>query len=149
MNRILKFTEAGSLAMHTMCLLASGKNGLHSNREIAYRLHVSQAHLSKVLQRLGKAGLVTSARGPRGGFRLAKPPEDVTLLEVYESIEGPIATGGCLMENEVCDGRCILGGLLENFDHAIRDYLSGTHLSELAHIFRRTEDEKVETDHRD
>ena len=149
MKRILKFTEAGSLAMHTLCLLASGRNGLLSNRKIACRLQVSEAHLSKVLQRLAKAGFVESVRGPRGGFRLAKAPEDVTLLDVYESIEGPLHSGSCLMENAICDDRCILGGLLENFDHAIRDYLSGTRLSDMSHIFRRPENEKVETDHRD
>ncbi|MHC4778942.1 MAG: RrF2 family transcriptional regulator [Planctomycetota bacterium] len=147
MSRILKFTEAGSLAMHTMCLLASRQGELMSTKQIAFRLQVSEAHLSKVLQRLAKAGLVRSVRGPRGGFHIDKAPQNVTLLEVYESIEGPVEFQGCLMESATCNGECILGGLLENFDHAVRDYLAGTRLADLAHIFRRREDEKVQTDH--
>jgi len=46
------------------------------------------AYLNKQLQALGRAGIVSSAVGPRGGFRLARPPSEITLLDVVVAIEG-------------------------------------------------------------
>ena len=128
----LKISEAASLAMHTMALLAEDPERVLSTHQIATTLDASEAHLSKVLQRLAKAGLVTSIRGPRGGFLPAKRVDDVTLLEVYESIEGPITPKTCLLNRRICKGDgCILGDLLVRVNREVRDYLSGTKLSEL------------------
>ena len=91
-----------------------------------------------MLQRIARAGLVKSFRGPRGGFKLADKDGDTTLLEVYEAVEGPLEEGRCLMGTSVCSGeRCILGGLLETTNREIREYLAGTKLSELAQVYGR------------
>jgi Rrf2 family protein len=119
------------LALHTMAYLASDPEGTHATREIAEELAVSEAHLAKVLQRLGRAGLVRSQRGPGGGFTLAKAPEEITLLQVYEVTEGPLTTPECLLGQPVCQGHCILGDLLEGVGHQVRDYLATTRLSDL------------------
>ena len=71
METILKMSEAVSIALHASALLASDPGTKLSNKQIAGRLHVSEAHLSKVLQRLVKVGLVRSMKGPKGGFVLA------------------------------------------------------------------------------
>ena len=99
-------------------------------------LHVSQAHLSKVLQRLSKAGLVRPLRGPRGGFTLARSASRITLLDVFEAIEGPLQPSGCLLSHPICEDRgCILGGLLESTNRKVREYLTGTRLSELVAVY--------------
>ena len=129
---MLKISEAASLAMHTMTLLVQDPEKVHTTHEIAKTLGVSEAHLSKVLQRLHKAGLVASVRGAHGGFRPAMPGVEVTMLEVYEAIEGPFVGAPCLLGRPVCgaDG-CILGDLLERVNREVREYLVNTRLSQL------------------
>ena len=133
MSSVLKISEAASLALHSMALLAASPEQSISTREIAARFQVSEAHLSKVLQRLTKAGFVKSTRGPKGGFIIGKPTSEITLLDVYESIEGPLVSCECLLGVPVCgDNGCILGGILVTVDRQVREYLAGTRLSELA-----------------
>ena len=116
-----------------MALLAANLKQPISTREIAARFQISEAHLSKVLQRLTKAGFVESTRGPKGGFIIGKPIDEITLLDVYESIEGPLVSCDCLLGVPVCgDGGCILGDLLVTVNRQVREYLAGTRLSELA-----------------
>lgn len=137
MPNILKISEAASLALHSTVLLAANPDKLISTREIASMLHVSEAHLSKVLQRLTRTGIVRAIRGPRGGFRLVKPANETTLLDVYESIEGTLISSKCLFESPICAGdACILGGLLETVDRQVRDYLTKTKLGDLTSIYR-------------
>ena len=135
MSNLLRISEAASLALHTAALLAANRKQVLSTREIAAKLQVSEAHLSKVLQRLAKIGLVESTRGPKGGFRLNGTPEQITLLEVYEAIEGPLAPTSCLLGTPICNGqRCILGPLLVQVNRQVSEYLSGTTLSELTEV---------------
>lgn len=135
MQHLLKISEAASLALHTMGLLASRPGDRVSTRELAARLKVSEAHLAKVMQRLGRAGLVRSQRGPKGGFSLQRNPDDITLLEVYEATEGTLREQRCLLGNPICNGNCILGGLLENVGAEVREYFSTTRLSDLSDSF--------------
>ena len=136
MSNMLKISEAASLALHSTVLLAANPDELISTREIAAILHVSEAHLSKVLQRLTRAGIVRAIRGPKGGFRLAKSAHETTLLDVYESIEGTFTPSKCLFESPICEGdSCILGGLLETVDRQVREYLTRTKLDDLTSIY--------------
>lgn len=137
MANMLRISDAASLAMHAMVLLAVNPDKEVSTRRIASQLNASEAHLSKVLQRLAKAGLVTSMRGPKGGFALQRQPHEVRLLDVYEAIEGSLVPNHCLLRARICDGEsCILGDLLETVDRQIGDYLAGTNLSELTDVYR-------------
>lgn len=116
-----------------MALLAKGCDRRFTNQEIAAALGASAHHLAKVMQRLAKVGLVSSVRGPRGGFSLGKPADEVTLLEIYEVVEGPLATCGCLLQTPVCDGTdCVLGDVVQTIHAQLRDYLSKTTLAKLA-----------------
>ena len=137
MSNIIKISEAASMALHAMTLLAENPDTLFSTRDVASTLKVSEAHLSKVLQRLAKAGLVKSVRGPKGGFVLGRDRNRITLLEVYEAIEGPLVECNCLMDNRVCSGTCILGGFIEKVNKEAHGYLTGTKLSDLNNVYRR------------
>ncbi len=132
-----KISQAASLALHTMTLLAANGRKALPTREIAGKLDVSEAHLSKVLQRLVRAGLVGSTRGPGGGFTIRKGGGGLSLLEVYECIEGPFDSQKCLLGVPSCDsGECILGDLLETVNKEVHDYLSKTKLHELKGVYR-------------
>ena len=135
MGTVLKISEAASLALHSMLLLAANGSLSLSVRKIAGTLHVSEAHLSKVLQRLAKQGLVQSTRGPRGGFVLRKRGSEISLLEIYEAIEGEITTEECVLGKRICNGSgCIFGGFLETVSEQMRDYLGRTRLSDMTHL---------------
>lgn len=136
MRTALRVSQATSLALHAMALLAQDKRGVLACNDMASRLHVSEAHLSKVLQRLGKQGIVTSTRGPKGGFRLARPAEEVCLLDLYQAIEGPIRFSNCLFDEPICESteNCIMGNLLSLLDEQIVRYLRETTLADLAPV---------------
>ncbi len=132
MTTMLRISEAASLAIHAMVVIAREPETVHSTHGVATALGVSEAHLAKVMQRLTRAGLVNSVRGPKGGFVPAKPADDVTLLEIYEAIEGPFEPKGCLLKKPVCNGTdCILGRLLGNVNREISEYLANTKLSDV------------------
>lgn len=131
MSPFPQFSEAVSLALHSMVLLARCPSPL-TVREVAERTKASFHHLAKVFQRLRKACLVASTRGPKGGFVLARPPERITLLEIYEAIEGPVSERVCLLGEESCPFRgCIFGGLLGEFAFRFREYLASHTLSDV------------------
>ena len=132
MSQILRISEAASLALHTMVFLATEPDKKVTTNLIATTLQVSEAHLSKVLQRLSKIGLVKSIRGPRGGFVIGKPPKAISLLDVFEAIEGPIESDNCLFGIPVCTGLCILGGLVEKVNQEVKTHLAETHLDQLS-----------------
>jgi len=137
MANVVNISEAASLALHAMGYLSSDAERPATCGEIARALGVSSAHLSKVLQRLAHAELITSFPGPKGGFRLARPARTVRLIEIYEAISGPLRPTTCLLGKPVCDGKCILGDLLRETNRNVARYLSKTRLSELSGIGRR------------
>jgi Rrf2 family protein len=133
MPTVLRMSDAASLALHAMVILAEARERRVSAKEIATDLSASEAHLAKVLQRLAKAGLVESVRGRGGGFRLARPARRIKLMDVYQAIEGKLPGTQCLLGKRVCKRRvCVMGGLLGTIDTWLRAYLSGTRLSDLA-----------------
>jgi Rrf2 family protein len=82
-----------------------------------------------VLQRLTKVELVRSVRGPRGGFILTRAPESVTLLEVFEAIEGRFEPSQCLLSSAICEGDdCILGKIVVEANSMLRTRLEETTL---------------------
>ncbi len=121
-----------------MALLAAREKEILPTRKIAEELGVSEAHLSKVLQRLTKVGLVRATRGARGGYSLEKSAEEVTLLQVYEAIDGPLRPSDCLLGHHKCNGsECILGELVGSINHQVADHLAGKRLGDLAGSFRK------------
>lgn len=113
MSGPIRVSEAASLALHTTAIIAGAGGARVSADRMANTLGASRAHLGKVLQRLVKAGLVKSSRGPGGGYVLARPPSEVSLREVYETVEGPMEVHRCLLGAPVC-GRtsCPVGELV-------------------------------------
>ena len=130
---MLKISDAVNLGFHAMLLLALEPKGKEvSVVALAKRLDVSDNHLSKVMQRLSKAGVVKSKRGPKGGFFLAKSPEQIRLLDIYETIDGPLSEETCLLSKPICDGTCcLLGSLLVDMQRQIRSHLTQTTLADI------------------
>jgi Rrf2 family protein len=137
MSTLLRISEATSLALHSVVFMAGNPDRSFPTAEIALALHSSESHLSKVLQRLANLGLVRSSRGPGGGFTLSRPADQITLLEVYEAVEGPLTPSDCLLDTPVCGGaHCVLGGLLATVNHQVLQYLAGTRVADLNQVYQ-------------
>jgi Rrf2 family protein len=77
-----------------------------SKQEICAAERITPAFLTKILQPLIRAGLVRSKRGVAGGFSLARDPARVTLLDVMEAVDEPLALNVCLLEGQSCEREC-------------------------------------------
>ena len=130
MSKIFSLSEAGSIAIHSMVLIASSETKLNVVK-ISERTGSSKHHVAKVLQRLVKDDFLSSNRGPHGGFELKKPPEEISLLEVYESIEGKVEITECPMDNLICPfEKCILGTVVSDMTRNFKDYMTNQKLSD-------------------
>ena len=127
---ILKISEAASIALHAMIVLAQNQNKLVSVKEIATKLDVSANHLSKVMQRLNKAGFIESIKGFNGGFRLSILPDKITFLEIYEIFDGKLKSSNCLLSHNECKNNCVFGDLLSSVNKQVKEKFQETKLSD-------------------
>ncbi len=131
MSRLVHISEAASLAIHSLALIASSKARLNA-KKIAEILHVSQNHLAKILQVLAKNEYLDSNRGPGGGFVLKKKAEEVSMLEVYQLIEGNVDCQFCGITENLCPFiSCIFGGKPDKLTNEFVEYLTTTKISDL------------------
>jgi len=124
MAKVFSLSEAASIALHGIILIAQEKEGLNVIK-IAERTDTSKHHVAKVMQRLVKAGYLTSQRGPSGGFVLRKNPADIHFLEIYEAIEGPIEITECPMDKQICPfDKCIMNNVTSKMTLEFKSFLS-------------------------
>lgn len=135
MTDVVRFSEASAIALHAMAVLAGAGEGRTSIRDLAGRLPVSENHLAKVLQRLARAGLVESTRGPAGGFRLRGDPSRISLLDVHQAIEGRPDDSCCLLSRPQSCAQCILGDALRRARAVLHRQLAHTRLSDVGRSF--------------
>lgn len=76
-----------AVAVHALSLLAVERDARHTSRRIAASVATNPVVIRRLLAQLTRAGIVVSAHGAKGGFRLAKPPAKVTLHDVYKAVE--------------------------------------------------------------
>ncbi len=132
MSKIVTLTEAASIALHGMIIVAKAEkmaNVIH----IADLTGSSKHHVAKIFQRLVKDNFLASHRGPTGGFTLKKDPADISLLEIYESIEGKIEVTTCPLDKHICPfDKCIMDNVTRKMtvdfrnhlkSHTLKDYL--------------------------
>jgi Rrf2 family protein len=87
----MKLSRASIYAVYALVYLAGAEPGKPSaSHAIAQAVGMPERFLLKVLVALGRARLVLSLRGPFGGYRLARPAKDISLLDVVEAVEGPV-----------------------------------------------------------
>ena len=90
------FSTATGYALRTLAVMPEdGSYSLAKN--LAAKLDLPGPYLAKILQSLAQASLLNSLRGPRGGFRLARPAQEITVGEVILALEGVEAMGRCVM----------------------------------------------------
>lgn len=132
----LTLTKTGDYAVRSALALA---NSYTEDRnvtiaEVADRMGLPAAFTPQVIGLLIRAGLAASKPGRGGGYRLSRPPEDVTLLEVVEAAEGPLVNVRCTLRGGPCrnDDRCVVHDSWTAAGEAFRRTLATTTLADLS-----------------
>jgi len=121
-------------ALRLMTSLARNyENGSVSTRVLADEQKVSYQLACKLMQRLHGARLVDSCMGPKGGFRLRRAPEQISLLEVVEVIQGPIRLNRCLLSDTTCPrgGDCPIRARITELQGHMEEYLNNVTVGDL------------------
>jgi len=120
----MQISVAAGYAIHGLGYLGSKPEGevVYVN-EIASFFDVSPSYLAKVFQTLGRGGFVLSYRGVKGGYALARRPEDINLREVVEAVDGPIVPSVCCLSKSPCRRQDICD-VFQSVNEAFRRFCS-------------------------
>lgn len=128
-------------ALHCCAALAGLPPERYLSTKVLAEFHgVPKDYLSKALQGLSQAGIVTTVPGPSGGYRLARPAADITVLEVVEAVEGRRSTFACTeirrnnpcRPKDTCDARpCGIARVMWQADEAWRQSLRAVRLADI------------------
>lgn len=131
MLRISKLTDYGTVVLAQM---AGNPSAVHTANELAAATRVALPTVSKLLKYFTRAGLVTSQRGARGGYTLARVPEQITAVQIIDAIEGPVAITQCSLSHDRCgiEPVCGVGHNWQRISLTIRDALKTVTLAQLA-----------------
>ncbi|MFH1151191.1 MAG: Rrf2 family transcriptional regulator [Actinomycetota bacterium] len=135
----MKFSTRARYGMRAMLDIALyGDGGLVLLREIAERQDISKRYLEHMMTMLRNGGLVVAERGAGGGYRLARPAERIRLDEIFEALEGDIATVECVRDGSACERAesCVTRVLWTEVSDAIRSVLERRTLADLAESCR-------------
>ncbi|MFO1417709.1 MAG: SUF system Fe-S cluster assembly regulator [Methylotetracoccus sp.] len=130
MLRISKLTD---YAIVVLSLMARHDDRTFAAAELADRSGIALPTVSKILKMLGKAGVVRSTRGARGGYCLTSSAADISVASVIDALEGPIAITECGVAHDSCQqaGSCHIRGNWNVINRAVRTALEAVTLTDM------------------
>ena len=132
MLRVTKLTDYATLVM---TVLAAAPDAVLSANELSERAGIELPTAAKVLKPLAQAGLVEGFRGANGGYRLARDAHEVTLADIVEAMEGPLAMTECSIHAGQCgiEDSCNVRGNWQRVNDVIAKALRDISLHDMAH----------------
>lgn len=132
MLRVTKLTDYATLVM---TVLATAPDAVLSAAELAERAGIELPTAAKVLKPLAQAGLVEGFRGANGGYRLARDPHEVSLADIVEAMEGPLAMTECSIHEGQCgiEDSCGVRGNWQRVNTVIAQALREVSLHAMTH----------------
>ena len=130
----MKISTKGRYALRLMLDLAMNHNGSFIPlKAVSQRQDISDKYLEQIVHLLSKGGLVQSARGAQGGYRLTREPADYTVGEILRLVEGSLVPVACLECGANCEhtDKCMTIDLYKRMQKAIDDIVDGTTLVDL------------------
>ena len=127
----MQISKAASYAIVAMGYLAQQSNGgLVPALQIADNKQIPKAFLHKILRRLENSGFIKSKKGPKGGYKLTRPADSISILEIVETIQGQMFFNGCLLGRDDCndEASCNLHPIWEKEQHQFKTTLESTML---------------------
>jgi len=131
MMRISMKTDYGLIALKHMA--AQKGNGLVNAKELAGMFNLPPNLLAKILQSLSQSGIIEAQKGSGGGYRIARNPEDITLTEIFESIEGPVHMIMCSSDSGNCsvEDSCTIRNGLITLEQKFAEFFDSVTLSDV------------------
>ncbi len=138
---IMRLPEGVEWALHCTWLLTMPRDGAPlPARRLAEFYGLPEAYLAKLLKALVRAGVLRASSGPRGGYRLARPPESITVAEVVEAVEGQAPLFHCAeirqrgpvpLTGAACRTPCGIARVMDRAERAWRKELAATTIADL------------------
>ncbi|HRU39869.1 MAG TPA: Rrf2 family transcriptional regulator [Candidatus Goldiibacteriota bacterium] len=132
----MKISTKGRYALRALTHLAvsheTAGNSPVSIKEISVREKISGRYLENIFVKLRKAGIVTSVKGEKGGFRLVKAPEKTNLYEIMKAVENDVAPSRCVVDLKTCGRahKCGIRKIWVKLDRHVNDFMTNTTLAE-------------------
>lgn len=129
----MKITTKGRYAVTAVLDLALHDHNAPVNlQDIATRQEISLAYLEQLFAKLRKGGIVSSVRGPGGGYRLQRPAQEISVADIISAVDEPVDTTRCGGKQN-CQGklRCLTHDLWEDLNDQIAGFFRGITLGEL------------------
>ena len=133
-------SAATKYAIRAVCHIGHLSPGSKAQvKEISEALDIPQAFLSKILQDLARKGILSSTKGPGGGFRLNCSPEECSLYSLVEAVEGPMPEGECLLGLSLCaeETKCPLHDTWKDIQDAFRQTMESTSVKDVVDADKR------------
>jgi Rrf2 family protein len=129
---MMNLSKAGRYALYAAMAMAEGSEQVTA-AQVAARFRIPASVLAKVFQQLVRAGIAVGTRGQGGGYRLARPPSALTVLDVLAVFDPPRPPDRCLLADSNCadDASCRLRRLFDEVDEVGRATLGSVTLSTL------------------
>ena len=132
---MLKITKKVEYALIALRHLQQNKEGvLSSSKEIATKYDIPKELLAKVLQSLVKNKVLTSTKGPSGGYKIATDPSKINMTNFFEFIEGPVGIMDCYFDSG-CEkqNKCIIRTPINKINDSIRSVFDNMTLAEITY----------------
>ena len=140
----MKLSTKGRYGLRALIDLAQyGEQEGVSIQSISARQQISDSYLEQQVRKLKKAGLVTSVRGAQGGYRLARPAEEISVGDVLRALEGSIEAVSCQEgENPSCVGKdlCVARYVWQKVNKSIQETVDSIMISQLVEESRRIQE---------
>lgn len=127
----MKFSKATNYALHTMLMVvAASPTKPVGVQQLAEAQGVSPSYLSKILTKLVKAGMIESASGANGGYRLTRKKDEITFLDIIHAIEGTASLFDCDFDH---GAECLIQKVMVEAEDLMEQHLKKTRIIDLAH----------------
>jgi len=131
MSRIINLSESLLIAIHSLVIILKQSPKPVSTKSIGDATGASENTISKVMQRLVKENFIQSTRGPAGGFVLARTPDQITFMDIFEAIEGKMEAEGCPFNSKNCTfGKCLFENYLNKISNEVKEFFKNKTLLE-------------------
>jgi FeS assembly SUF system regulator len=132
---VIRLSKLADYGIVIMTNLARQQGRQHNAPEIAAQSHIPQPMVSKILKALARAGLLTSHRGAKGGYGLARPAAAISVADVISALDGPIALTACIEDGPrgcEIEALCPARANWQRINDAIRGALDDISMAEMA-----------------
>jgi FeS assembly SUF system regulator len=131
---LFRLSKLADYATVLMACLADEDGGLLSAQALAERTRLESPTVSKLLKQLAQVGLVQSTRGAAGGYRLARPANQISIADIIAAIEGPLGMTECSIHHGLCgrENFCTVSSNLRKISAAVESALREVTLVDMA-----------------